>query len=127
MHIIKELNERGYTLVLITSDYDEVAQYVKEKLGFKYAFGCKILYKNGKHSGRCSFIIDSKEKERKLKEVAKKEKVSLKECAYVGGDENDVLAMKTVGFSVAFNASDAVKKIADVCITNLKDVLKIFK
>ena len=31
--------------------------------------------------------------------------------------------MKAVGLSIAFNASDAVKKIADVCITNLKDVL----
>src|SRR3989344_4268301 len=93
-----------YVLALITSDYDISAQFVKEKLGFKYAFGCKEKFDKDKGFEKCSEIIDGKAKLRKLELIAQKENIKLSEIIYIGNDVNDIFIFEKVGYSLAFNA-----------------------
>ena len=118
-----------YVLALITSDYDIAAQFVKEKLGFKYAFGCKEKFDKNKGFEKCSEIIDGKAKLRKLELIAQKENIKLSEIIYIGNDVNDIFILEKVGYSIAFNASEEVRETASTYCDreNMRDILPVIE
>ena len=62
-----------------------------------------------------------------LKNIAKREKISLKECVFVGDYLNDMKIIKEAGLGIAFNCKhEELKKVADVVIEkkDLREVLK---
>jgi len=61
-----------------------------------------------------------------LKLIAKREKIKLKECVFVGDYLNDIKVMQTAGLGIAFNCKeDRVKRVANVVIEkkDLREVL----
>ena len=62
-----------------------------------------------------------------LKKIAEREKISLKECVFVGDYLNDMKIIKEAGLGIAFNCEDEeLKKAADVVIEK-KDLREILK
>lgn len=62
-----------------------------------------------------------------LKKIAEREKISLKECVFVGDYLNDMKIMQEAGLGIAFNCNhDELKKVADVVIEK-KDLREILK
>ena len=62
-----------------------------------------------------------------LKKIAEREKISLKECAFVGDYLNDIKIIKEAGLGIAFNCEhEELKKVADVVIEK-KDLREILK
>lgn len=110
---MKNWKKRGYRIALITSDYDTIAQYIKKEFGFDYAVGCKERFdQNGILQG-VSDIIDEREKLKKLKEFVRLNNGSLENCTYIGNDANDRLVFKASGHSIAYEASEEVRKLAE--------------
>ena len=59
--------------------------------------------------------------------LVKKEKISLKECVFVGDHHNDVKISKEAGLGIAFDAKDEeLRKVADRIIDK-KDLREILK
>ena len=59
--------------------------------------------------------------------IAEREKISLKDCVFVGDYLNDVKVLQEAGLGIAFNCEhDQVKQAADVVIEkkDLREVLK---
>ena len=62
-----------------------------------------------------------------LRKIAEREKISLKECVFVGDYLNDLKIIKEAGLGIAFNCNyDELKKAADVVIEK-KDLREILK
>jgi len=60
-----------------------------------------------------------------LQHIASREKINLKDCAFIGDNHNDCFIAKEVGLSIAFNAKDEkLKKCCDICIDK-KDLREI--
>ncbi|MBS3159018.1 HAD family phosphatase [Candidatus Woesearchaeota archaeon] len=62
-----------------------------------------------------------------LKKIAEREKLSLKECVFVGDYLNDLKIIQEAGLGIAFNCEhDELKKAADVVIgkKDLREILK---
>ena len=62
-----------------------------------------------------------------LKKIAKREKISLKECVFVGDYLNDMKIMEEAGLGIAFNCNhEELKKVADIMIEK-KDLREILR
>ena len=62
-----------------------------------------------------------------LKQIARREKIDLKECVFIGDYLNDIKVMQESGLGIAFNTNEEeLKKVADVVIDkkDLREVLK---
>ena len=62
-----------------------------------------------------------------LKKIADREKISLKECVFVGDYLNDMKIIQEAGLGIAFNCThEDLRKVADVVIEK-KDLREILK
>ena len=62
-----------------------------------------------------------------LKQIAEREKISLKECVFVGDYLNDIKVLQDAGLGIAFNCEhEKVREAADVVIEK-KDLREILK
>ena len=71
--------------------------------------------------------FDMDKKAEALKQIAKREKIRLEECVFVGDYLNDIKIIREAGLGIAFNCQhDELKKISDVVIEkkDLREVLK---
>jgi len=124
---IKKLRKK-YKLAIISGGLKILAERIKKEYKFKYCFANSLIVKEGKIYG-FRHQVDFKGKGEILKEIAKKENLSLNECASVGDYINDISMFDVSGFSVAFNPKHAdVVKHADAVIYNkdLNEILKFF-
>jgi phosphoserine phosphatase len=82
---------------------------------------------NGSISEVKATEFDMEKKADALKQIAEREKISLKECVFVGDFLNDMKIIKEAGLGIAFNCEhDELKKAADVVIEkkDLREVLR---
>lgn len=122
------LHKNKIITAVITGSFDSLAQLANDKLG-----GIAHIYSH------CSLHFDSdgllkswklkqtdyEHKASFVREIANLHGISLKECAYIGDDVNDLAAFKTVGLSIAFNSTKlSVKQEADVVIDS-RDIRSI--
>lgn len=128
---INKLKKRKITPVIISDNPEFLVKEVAKKLGIKYiAYDAILFDKRG-------YAYDTKpthpsrnrrvSKLKALRDFAKKNKVSLKECATIGNGTSDVSLFRNAGFSIAFNSGESkLKKTADKTIKsrNLCVVLK---
>lgn len=123
--LIKELKKAGFITAIITGGFDFFAKYVAEKLGIDYVYANKLLVKKGVLTGKFSGkILDSKAKLKILADIAKKEKIDLKECVAVGDGANDIFILKSSGLGIGFKAKKIVKPHAQALV-NTEDLRTI--
>jgi len=67
--------------------------------------------------------FDMGKKAEALKQIAEREKISLKECVFVGDYLNDRKVIQEAGLGIAFNASEEVNGKADVVTNDLRKIL----
>ena len=127
---LNELKRKGFKLAVISGslnlilekfvpDYDEF---------FNDVFLSRIYFdENGEISKVEATEYDMDGKALALKIIAERERISLKECVFVGDYLNDIKIMQEAGLGIAFNCNhDEVKKAADVVIEK-KDLREILK
>ncbi len=124
--LLSGLKEMGFKIALISGGFDFFTDVLKERLGFDYAFGNQLEIEGGRLTGRVrGRIIDAKRKAEIVDEICRKEGVTREEVVAVGDGANDEIMVTNAGLGIAFNAKDALKRVADGSLTkrNLKGVL----
>ena len=130
METISELKKKGLRLAIISGsinilleklipDYEEI---------FDDVFLSRIYFDNkGNISQMKVTEYDVEKKAEALKLIARREKIDLKECVFVGDYLNDIRVMEEAGLGIAFNCQEEkLKEVADVVIEkrDLREVLR---
>jgi phosphoserine phosphatase len=128
---IKELKNRGYRLAIISSGGPKTAiAPLLEKMGFDHICMNDLgTNKDGLILGKWIDHVHYNKKREVLADLAKKENISLSECAVVGDNTNDRSMFRAAGFSIAFCAKDErVKRSSSVIVDkrDLREVLQFF-
>lgn len=116
----------GYKLGVITGGFDFFSDYLKEKLGFDFAFANKLEIKNGALTGRIvGPIIDAAQKARIVNQTACDQGILLDQTVVVGDGANDALMLGQAGLGIAYNAKKGVDRAANVSLgrSRLKNIL----
>jgi len=127
---LNKLKKTGIKLAVVSGSINFFIDYVFPDFKFDYLYINRIFFnEQGKIDSIKPTKFDFEHKATALKEIAKKEGISLKECAFIGDHSNDIDIAKAAGFSIAFNCkSEELKKIANIVIKkkDLREVLKYF-
>lgn len=116
----------GYKLGVITGGFDFFSDYLKEKLGFDFAFANKLEIKNGALTGRIvGPIIDAAQKARIVNKTSCDQGILLDQTVVVGDGANDALMLGQAGLGIAYNAKKGVDRAANVSLgrSRLKNIL----
>ncbi|MBW9220881.1 phosphoserine phosphatase SerB [Methanothermococcus sp. SCGC AD-155-M21] len=124
---IKELKNRGYVVGVISGGFTIATDKVKRDLDLDYAYSNELVIKEGKLTGEVKGrVMGPTSKGDILEEIAKKEKIDLKNSFVVGDGANDISMFKKAGFKIAFCAKEILKRNADISIDkrDLREILK---
>jgi len=116
----------GYKLGVITGGFDFFSDYLKEKLGFDFAFANKLEIKNNVLTGRIvGPIIDAAQKARIVNQTSCDQGILLDQTVVVGDGANDALMLGQAGLGIAYNAKKGVDRAANVSLgrSRLKNIL----
>lgn len=127
---IKILKRKKLKLAIISGSLNIVLEKLLPdyKKYFDYVLINKIIFdKKGNILRTKVTKYDGVRKALGLKNIAKKEKIKLKECVFVGDHNNDVAIAKEAGLSISFNSKS--KKLDKVCdkVIRKKDLREILK
>ena len=115
-------NQRnGYKKGIITSGINLVADKILEELEFDFALSYFIEVKNGRLTGRGRSAGELWKKDLMLLNFALKNDICLSKTIYIGDNENDIPAFKSVGIPVAFKPKTKETK------ENAKHIIKDFR
>jgi phosphoserine phosphatase len=114
---------------VVSGSFEALAQKARSELGLNYVLAhCNLIFdEKGALKNWKLFATDYKDKVKFVKYIAAINKVSMKECAYVGDDVNDVKVFEKVGLAIAFNSTkEKVTDAADIVVAgkDLREVLK---
>ena len=127
---LKSLKKFGLKLAVISGSLDIILEkFIPDyKEFFDDVFISRLHFDDdGKLAGVDATEFDNEHKAIALKKIAVREKISLKECVFVGDYLNDLKAMQEAGLGIAFNCRhDDLKNAADVVIEK-KDLREILK
>lgn len=127
---LNELKKNGLKLAIISGSINIVLEKFLPNYEefFDEVFLSRIFFDE---EGRISKVVatefDLEGKALALKKIIEKEKISLKDCVFIGDYLNDMKIMQDAGLGIAFNCNhEELKKIADVVIDK-KDLREILK
>ena len=128
METLRELKNNGLKLAIISGSLNVVLEkFIPDYRDFfDDVFLSRIYFDNQ----GCIIKVEATEfdmdaKVLALKKIAEREKISLKECVFIGDYLNDIKIMQEAGLGIAFNCSyDEVKRAANVIIEK-KDLREI--
>jgi len=130
METLNELKKRELKLAIISGSLNIILEKFipNYRKIFDDVFLSKIYFDDdGNISNVEATEFDMDAKALALKKIAEREKISLKECVFVGDYLNDLRIMQEAGLGIAFNCKhDELRKVADVCIDK-KDLREILK
>lgn len=128
METLNELKRNGLKLAVISGSLNIILErFIPGYRGFFDDIFISRIYfdERGYISGVEATEFDIDAKALALKKIAEREKISLKECVFVGDYLNDIKIMQEAGLGIAFNCSyDELKKVADVVVEK-KDLREI--
>lgn len=120
METLEELKKNGLRLAIISGSLSIILEKFIPDYNefFDDVFLSRIYFDdNGNISGVEATEFDMDAKALALKKIAEREKISLRECVFVGDYLNDKKIIQEAGLGIAFNCRhDELKKVADVCI-----------
>ena len=127
---LTDLKKNGLKLAVISGSLNIILEKFIPNYSdfFGDVFLSRIYFDNeGRISGVEATEFDMDAKALALKKIAEREKISLKECVFVGDYLNDRKIMQEAGLGIAFNCRHGeLRKIADVCVDK-KDLREILK
>ena len=126
LETVNLLHNNKIQCVLITVGPIQVAKVAAELWHFDGYYGSQYEVIEGKFTGEITHYVSATHKVDCLMDFCHKQQIQLEECIAVGDGETDLPVYKKCGFSIALNASEAVKKKASYAIET-DDLLDIIK
>lgn len=118
--LIQQLRRLGYKTAILSGGFQYFAERLQKRLGIDYVFANALPIENGAVTGDVELpIVDGQRKADLLKELAKKECISLEQTIAVGDGANDLPMLSIAGLGVAFRAKPLVKQSAKQAISTL--------
>jgi len=123
---ISFLKENKVQTAIVSAGLDILARKVAADVGIDYAFANEVkVGSDGRLTGEGVLHVELMHKDRNVKELVKKLRLSLDACAAVGNSCFDIPMLEVCGLSIAFNPEDTcVKQCADVVVED-KDLSKL--
>ncbi|MBN1157150.1 HAD family phosphatase [Candidatus Woesearchaeota archaeon] len=124
------LRKKGIKMAIISGSLDVLLEKTIPDYReiFDYVFITKLIFdKKGLVTGSIPTWHDYEHKATALRDIAKKENISLKETAFVGDHDNDVEIAKAAGFSIAFNSKSKQLNLAVDVVIKKKDLREILQ
>ena len=116
--LVQTLKWLGYKLGVVTGGFDFFSDYLKEKLGFDFAYANKLEIKNGVLTGRVvGQVVDAARKAHIVYQTACDQKILLDQTVVIGDGANDALMLGQAGLSIAY--SSAKQKLDRVASASL--------
>ncbi|MGI9281268.1 MAG: phosphoserine phosphatase SerB [Endozoicomonas sp.] len=118
--LIRSLKALGYKTAILSGGFTYFAHYLKRLFGIDYIYANELEIVDGKVTGKAiGEIVNGERKAQLLKEIAKKEGVSLEQTIAVGDGANDLPMLSVAGLGVAFRAKPLVTQSAKQSISTL--------
>ena len=130
METLQELKKNNLKLAIISGSMNILLEKFIPNYNnfFDDVFLSKIYFgEDGKITSIEPTEFDIEKKAEALKQIAKRENISLNECVFIGDYLNDIKVMQEAGLGIAFNCQhDELRKAADVVIEkkDLREVLR---
>lgn len=119
-NLFVELKKLGYRTAILSGGFSYFANKLQAKLGIDYVYANELEIVDGKLTGEAvEPIVDAQRKADLLKELARKENISLEQTIAVGDGANDLPMLGLAGLGVAFRAKPLVKRSAKQAISTL--------
>ncbi len=130
LETIAKLKKKGLKLAIISGSINIMLDFLLPdyKELFDDVFLSRIYFDSKGNINKVEATkYDMSEKANALKKIAKREKLKLSECVFIGDHHNDIEISKQAGLAIAFDAKDeGLKKVSDLIIDkkDLKEILK---
>lgn len=103
-----------YTLGILSSGVDLVADRVASDLGFDFAWANRLLIDDGCFTGVSETMVSLWSKGQVLETLAQQRGLALDRICFVGDNVNDVPVLERVGLAIAANPKDdSLREVAD--------------
>lgn len=125
---LRSLKERGYILALISGSLRIVLDELFPDHPFDHVLINEIHFnEQGEITGGIATPYDVEKKGEGLELLASREGIDLKDCVFIGDNENDLSIAEKAGFPIAFNCkSDRLAERSRVVIME-KDLTRILE
>lgn len=118
--LISTLKALGYRTAILSGGFTYFAEYLQAKLGIDEVHANHLDIENGKVTGRVTGrIVDGARKAELLRELAKRDGISLEQVMAVGDGANDLPMLSIAGLGIAFRAKPLVRQNADHAISSV--------
>jgi phosphoserine phosphatase len=118
--LIGTLKKLGYRTAILSGGFSWFGDQLKQRLGIDYVFANQLEITDGKVTGSVTgTIVNGERKAELLKEIAKREGISLQQTIAVGDGANDLPMLGVAGLGIAFRAKPLVKQSAEQSISTL--------
>jgi phosphoserine phosphatase len=126
---VRHLERHGVICAIATITFDFAARYVADRFGFHTVSATQLgLTAGGVITGEVATALEAEDKRCFVRHLCTELRITNQQALFVGDARSDIPAMRQVGYSVAFNATDAVKTVASAAIddsSDLRDVLAV--
>jgi phosphoserine phosphatase len=120
-----------YTLGILSSGVDLVADRVREELGFDFAWANHLAVADGLFTGVSETRVGLWSKGEVLEELAAQHGLSLDRICFVGDNINDLPALTRAGLAIAANPKDGrLRDVADFVLEDfavLPDLIRQYE
>ncbi len=118
--LISQLRRLGYRTAILSGGFTYFAERLQKQLGIDHVYANTLVIRDGVVTGEVQEpIVDGQRKADLLRELARREGISLEQTIAVGDGANDLPMLSIAGLGVAFRAKPLVKQSAKQAISNL--------
>ncbi len=112
--LVAAFRAAGHVVAVVSGGFNQILQPIAEGLGLDYWIANELEIVDGALTGKViGEVIDRAAKEKYLREWAAREGIPMEHTIAVGDGANDLDMLGAAGIGVAFNATPAVRAVAD--------------
>jgi phosphoserine phosphatase len=118
--LISTLKSLGYKTAILSGGFSFFGEYLRARLGIDHVHANQLEVIDGQVTGRVGEeIVDGEGKAQLLRDIAKRENISLDQVVAVGDGANDLPMLNIAGMGIAFHAKPLVRQSANHAVSYL--------